>query len=162
MNIHLSTAFSVCYYHLLSDSFVSYIILWSLLCLCVCLLLIGIYHNLCCTKLQFEVLLPPLYELVMEIEQKDIKGGQLLNLLHKRCHCGVPELQSCIQRYNFTIIYKCDNLKTIEQPFWFLSCFAWKLLCFHLHCSYFAAYSQFSCICPNSWILFVHFLIILF
>ncbi|WVZ96498.1 hypothetical protein U9M48_042130 [Paspalum notatum var. saurae] len=46
----------------------------------------------------FEVLLPPLYELVMEIEQKDIKGGQLLNLLHKRCHCGVPELQSCIQR----------------------------------------------------------------
>ncbi|KAM0875821.1 hypothetical protein ACQ4PT_036545 [Festuca glaucescens] len=47
---------------------------------------------------KFEVLLPPLYELVMEIEQKDIKGGQLLNLLHKRCHCGVPELQSCIQR----------------------------------------------------------------
>ncbi|XP_037489048.1 gamma-tubulin complex component 4-like [Triticum dicoccoides] len=47
---------------------------------------------------KFEVLLPPLYELVTEIEQKDIKGGQLLNLLHKRCHCGVPELQSCIQR----------------------------------------------------------------
>ncbi|GJM94648.1 hypothetical protein PR202_ga11312 [Eleusine coracana subsp. coracana] len=47
---------------------------------------------------KFEVLLPPLYELVMEIEQKDIKGGQLLNLLHKRYHCGVPELQSCIQR----------------------------------------------------------------
>ncbi|XP_066363165.1 gamma-tubulin complex component 4-like [Miscanthus floridulus] len=47
---------------------------------------------------KFEVLLPPLYELVMEIEKKDIKGGQLLNLLHKRCHCGVPELQSCIQR----------------------------------------------------------------
>ncbi|XP_062230787.1 gamma-tubulin complex component 4-like [Phragmites australis] len=47
---------------------------------------------------KFEVLLPPLYELVMEIEQKDIKGGQLLNLLHKRCHCGVPELQNCIQR----------------------------------------------------------------
>uniref|UniRef100_A0A0E0H9S6 Gamma-tubulin complex component n=1 Tax=Oryza nivara TaxID=4536 RepID=A0A0E0H9S6_ORYNI len=47
---------------------------------------------------KFEVLLPPLHELVMEIEQKDIKGGQLLNLLHKRCHCGVPELQSCIQR----------------------------------------------------------------
>ncbi|CAN6340677.1 unnamed protein product [Urochloa humidicola] len=47
---------------------------------------------------KFEVLLPPLYELVMEIEQKDIRGGQLLNLLHKRCHCGVPELQSCIQR----------------------------------------------------------------
>ncbi|XP_006655007.3 gamma-tubulin complex component 4 [Oryza brachyantha] len=47
---------------------------------------------------KFEVLLPPLHELVMEIEQKDIKGGQLLNFLHKRCHCGVPELQSCIQR----------------------------------------------------------------
>ncbi|CAN6349755.1 unnamed protein product [Urochloa humidicola] len=47
---------------------------------------------------KFEVLLPPLYELVMEIEQKDIRGGQLLNLLHKRCHCGVPELQNCIQR----------------------------------------------------------------
>ncbi|XXG84257.1 hypothetical protein AAC387_Pa10g1809 [Persea americana] len=47
---------------------------------------------------KFGVLLPPLYELVMEIEREDIRGGQLLNLLHKRCHCGVPELQACIQR----------------------------------------------------------------
>ncbi|KAJ6319870.1 hypothetical protein OIU78_015296 [Salix suchowensis] len=47
---------------------------------------------------KFFVLLPPLYELVLEIERDDIRGGQLLNLLHKRCHCGVPELQSCIQR----------------------------------------------------------------
>lgn len=43
--------------------------------------------------------MPPLHELVMEIERDDIRGGQLLNLLHKRCHCGVPELQTCIQRY---------------------------------------------------------------
>lgn len=48
---------------------------------------------------QFYVLLPPLYELILEIERNDIRGGQLLNLLHKRCHCGVPELQTCIQRY---------------------------------------------------------------
>lgn len=47
---------------------------------------------------QFDVLLPPLYELIMEIEREDIRGGQLLNLLHKRGHCGVPELQACIQR----------------------------------------------------------------
>ncbi|KAF3324693.1 gamma-tubulin complex component 4 isoform X1 [Carex littledalei] len=47
---------------------------------------------------KFEVLLPPLYELIAEMEKKDIRGGQLLNLLHERCHCGVPELQSCIQR----------------------------------------------------------------
>ncbi|XP_024026213.1 gamma-tubulin complex component 4 [Morus notabilis] len=47
---------------------------------------------------KFFVLLPPLYELVLEIERNDIRGGQLLNLLHKRCHCGVPELQTCIQR----------------------------------------------------------------
>ncbi|KAG9443817.1 hypothetical protein H6P81_015157 [Aristolochia fimbriata] len=47
---------------------------------------------------KFHVLLPPLYELILEIERDDIRGGQLLNLLHKRCHCGVPELQSCIQR----------------------------------------------------------------
>uniref|UniRef100_A0A1D1XWR6 Gamma-tubulin complex component n=1 Tax=Anthurium amnicola TaxID=1678845 RepID=A0A1D1XWR6_9ARAE len=47
---------------------------------------------------KFHVLLPPLYELIMEIERDDVKGGQLLNLLHKRSHCGVPELQSCIQR----------------------------------------------------------------
>ncbi|XP_031261658.1 gamma-tubulin complex component 4-like [Pistacia vera] len=47
---------------------------------------------------KFFVLLPPLYELVLEIERDDICGGQLLNLLHKRCHCGVPELQACIQR----------------------------------------------------------------
>ncbi|URE26794.1 Spc97 / Spc98 family [Musa troglodytarum] len=48
----------------------------------------------------FEVLLPPLYELIVEIEREDIRGGQLLNLLHKRCHCGIPELQACIQRRN--------------------------------------------------------------
>ncbi|KAJ8749569.1 hypothetical protein K2173_026218 [Erythroxylum novogranatense] len=47
---------------------------------------------------KFFVLLPPLYELVLEIERDDIRGGQLLNLLHKRCHCGVPELQTSIQR----------------------------------------------------------------
>ncbi|OWM80109.1 hypothetical protein CDL15_Pgr010087 [Punica granatum] len=47
---------------------------------------------------KFFILLPPLYELVLEIERNDIRGGQLLNLLHKRCHCGVPELQTCIQR----------------------------------------------------------------
>lgn len=48
---------------------------------------------------QFDVLLRPLYELIMEIEHQDIRGGHLLNLLHNRCHCGVPELQACIQRY---------------------------------------------------------------
>ncbi|KAI8548998.1 hypothetical protein RHMOL_Rhmol07G0317000 [Rhododendron molle] len=47
---------------------------------------------------KFFVLLAPLYELILEIERDSICGGQLLNLLHKRCHCGVPELQACIQR----------------------------------------------------------------
>ncbi|XP_042476737.1 gamma-tubulin complex component 4 homolog isoform X2 [Macadamia integrifolia] len=47
---------------------------------------------------KFFIILPPLYELIVEIERDDIRGGQLLNLLHKRCHCGVPELQACIQR----------------------------------------------------------------
>ncbi|KAL4572123.1 hypothetical protein LXL04_018892 [Taraxacum kok-saghyz] len=47
---------------------------------------------------KFFVLLPPLYELIQEIERDGICGGKLLNLLHKRCHCGVPELQTCIQR----------------------------------------------------------------
>ncbi|CAI9300297.1 unnamed protein product [Lactuca saligna] len=47
---------------------------------------------------KFFVLLPPLYELILEIERDGICGGKLLNLLHKRCHCGVPELQTCIQR----------------------------------------------------------------
>ncbi|KAE8009468.1 hypothetical protein FH972_005905 [Carpinus fangiana] len=47
---------------------------------------------------KFFVLMPPLHDLVLEIDRDDIRGGQLLNLLHKRCHCGVPELQTCIQR----------------------------------------------------------------
>ncbi|KAL0322388.1 UNVERIFIED_CONTAM: Gamma-tubulin complex component 4 [Sesamum calycinum] len=47
---------------------------------------------------KFFVLLPPLYELILEIERDNVYGGRLLNLLHKRCHCGVPELQTCIQR----------------------------------------------------------------
>uniref|UniRef100_A0A803LTJ6 Gamma-tubulin complex component n=1 Tax=Chenopodium quinoa TaxID=63459 RepID=A0A803LTJ6_CHEQI len=44
------------------------------------------------------VLLPPLYELILEIKRDDVRGGKLLNLLHKRCHCGVPKLQTCLQR----------------------------------------------------------------
>ncbi|KAJ9543178.1 hypothetical protein OSB04_022885, partial [Centaurea solstitialis] len=47
---------------------------------------------------KFLVFLPPLYELILEIEREGIKGGKLLNLLHKRCHCGVPEQQACVQR----------------------------------------------------------------
>nr|XP_009770642.1 PREDICTED: gamma-tubulin complex component 4 homolog isoform X2 [Nicotiana sylvestris]XP_016433585.1 PREDICTED: gamma-tubulin complex component 4 homolog isoform X2 [Nicotiana tabacum] len=47
---------------------------------------------------KFFVLLPPLFELILEIEHDNIYGGKLLNLLHKCCHCGVPELQTCIQR----------------------------------------------------------------
>ncbi|XP_020684188.1 gamma-tubulin complex component 4 [Dendrobium catenatum] len=47
---------------------------------------------------KFDVVLPPIYELIAEIEREDIRGGKLLNLLHKRCHCGIPELQSCFQR----------------------------------------------------------------
>lgn len=50
---------------------------------------------------KFFCLLPPLYELILEIERDDIHGGQLLNLLHKRCHCGVPELQTCMQSLGF-------------------------------------------------------------
>ncbi|XP_021805208.1 gamma-tubulin complex component 4 homolog isoform X1 [Prunus avium] len=59
---------------------------------------------------KFFVLLPPLYELVLEIERDDIRGGQLLNLLHKRCHCGVPELQTCIQRYTPHFSCKWDSV----------------------------------------------------
>ncbi|MED6121398.1 Gamma-tubulin complex component 4 [Stylosanthes scabra] len=47
---------------------------------------------------KFFSILPPLYELILKIERDDIRGGQLLNLLYKRCHCGVPELQTCMQR----------------------------------------------------------------
>ncbi|XP_024982197.1 gamma-tubulin complex component 4-like isoform X1 [Cynara cardunculus var. scolymus] len=47
---------------------------------------------------KFLVFLPPLYELIIEIERDGIHGGKLLNLLYKRCHCGVPEQQACVQR----------------------------------------------------------------
>ncbi|KAK9136862.1 hypothetical protein Sjap_007456 [Stephania japonica] len=47
---------------------------------------------------KFFMLFPPLHELIVEIERDDTRGGQILNLLYKRCHCGVPELQACIQR----------------------------------------------------------------
>ncbi|GJU76034.1 gamma-tubulin complex component 4-like protein isoform X1 [Tanacetum coccineum] len=47
---------------------------------------------------KFFLFFPPLFELILEIEREGIYGGKLLNLLCKRCHCGVPELQTCIQR----------------------------------------------------------------
>lgn len=73
---------------------------------------------MCLFFLQFFVLMPPLHELVLEIERDDIRGGQLLNLLHKRCHCGVPELQTCIQRYtlfSFSFLLEIDYLLFISQ-----------------------------------------------
>ncbi|XP_077223009.1 GAMMA-TUBULIN COMPLEX PROTEIN 4 [Tasmannia lanceolata] len=47
---------------------------------------------------KFDVLLPPLHQFIVELECDDIRGGKLLSLLHKRSHCGVPELQACFQR----------------------------------------------------------------
>ncbi|KAL2612318.1 hypothetical protein R1flu_024010 [Riccia fluitans] len=47
---------------------------------------------------RFEMLLPPLYALVREVEREEMKGGRLLNLLHAKCHCGIPQLQACMQR----------------------------------------------------------------
>ncbi|KAF6158966.1 hypothetical protein GIB67_042047 [Kingdonia uniflora] len=66
---------------------------------------------------QFFVFLPPFHELIVEIEHDDVRGGQLLNLLHRRCHCGVPELQACIQRYD-CIIQKCRTSFILTPGGW--------------------------------------------
>ncbi|KAJ0878346.1 putative gamma-tubulin complex component protein [Helianthus annuus] len=47
---------------------------------------------------KFLLFFQPLFELILEIERDGIYGGKLLNLLYKRSHCGVPELQTCIKR----------------------------------------------------------------
>eukprot|EP00250_Pteridium_aquilinum_P022274 c25338_g1_i2 orf=77-2320(+) len=47
---------------------------------------------------KFETLLPPLHALVQEVKDENLRGGRLLDLLHTKCHCGVPELQTCMQR----------------------------------------------------------------
>lgn len=47
---------------------------------------------------KFEILLPPLHALIQEVDHKSLKGGRLLDLLYTKCHCGVPELQMCMQR----------------------------------------------------------------
>lgn len=54
---------------------------------------------------QFEVLLAPLYALIREVEREQLRGGRLLNLLHAKCHCGIPELQACMQRSVYFIIH---------------------------------------------------------
>ena len=56
-------------------------------------------YSLCCNIFQFEILLPPLHALVQEVKSKNLRGGRLLDLLHTKCHCGLPELQMCMQRY---------------------------------------------------------------
>lgn len=55
--------------------------------------------------LQFEVLLAPLYALIREVEREQLRGGRLLNLLHAKCHCGIPELQACMQRSVYFIVH---------------------------------------------------------
>lgn len=80
-----------------------------------CTILIWCYFGFI---IQFHVLLPPLHELILEIQRDNIRGGQLLNLLHKRCHCGVPELQLCIQRYVWwSPMYHLENMLKFHY-FW--------------------------------------------
>jgi gamma-tubulin complex component 4 len=60
---------------------------------------------------QFEGLLPPLHALIREVEREELRGGRLLNLLHAKCHCGVPELQACMQRF----VYQSSTCNTLSR-----------------------------------------------
>lgn len=55
------------------------------------------------------MLLPPLYALIREVEREELRGGRLLNLLHAKCHCGVPELQACMQRFVCLSLIHCTT-----------------------------------------------------
>jgi hypothetical protein len=61
--------------------------------------------------MQFEGLLPPLHALIREVEREELRGGRLLNLLHAKCHCGVPELQACMQRF----VYLSSTCNTLSR-----------------------------------------------
>lgn len=63
---------------------------------------------------QFEVLLAPLYALIREVEREQLRGGRLLNLLHAKCHCGIPELQACMQRSVYFARYSV--LQNLQSP----------------------------------------------
>lgn len=123
--IHASTSLgSQCWlWFPVQSFFFLYIVYW----LCICLGFLPL-HN-CSNLPQFEVLLPPLYELIVEMEREDIRGGQLLNFLHKRCHCGVPELQACIQRYGLVS----------PQCYWK----TWRWMCEHVISQFFGAILEF-------------------
>lgn len=64
---------------------------------------------------QFELLLPPLHAVVHEVESSGLCGGPLLNLLHARCHCGVLELQVCMQRWGVKLeIFKYSLPSSVQ------------------------------------------------
>ena len=65
----------------------------------------GAFETFSMKLLQFEVLLAPLHALIREVEREQLRGGRLLNLLHAKCHCGIPELQACMQRSVHFIVH---------------------------------------------------------
>ncbi|GBG60581.1 hypothetical protein CBR_g8603 [Chara braunii] len=63
---------------------------------------------------EFEILLPPLHALVKHVQEEGLQGGKLLNLLHSKCHCGIPSLQACIQR----LLWYCHQAMYKQLAAW--------------------------------------------
>ncbi|KAM7515280.1 hypothetical protein LguiA_004863 [Lonicera macranthoides] len=60
-----------------------------------------------------------------------ICGGRLLNLIHKQCQPGVPQSQTCIQRYYlviYIILFQCLRSAFCPGDLWWWSYLAIKKL----------------------------------
>ncbi|CAD7697778.1 unnamed protein product [Ostreobium quekettii] len=64
--------------------------------------------------IDFEALLPHLHRLVHHVERDGINGSQLLGLLHSSSRCGLPTLQSCLQR----LLWHCNQVLYKQLSGW--------------------------------------------
>lgn len=60
------------------------------------------------------MLLPSLHHLVYDVHHRALLGGQVLELLHGRAHCGVPALQSCFRR----LLWHCNLVLYRQLSSW--------------------------------------------
>lgn len=79
---------------------------------CPGLTLAGLQHLL----LDCQMVLPAVHQLVYTVQQSNMSGSDLLQLLHQKAQCGIPELQSCLHR----LLWHCNQVLFKQLSAWMI------------------------------------------
>ncbi|KAL0056051.1 hypothetical protein WJX82_007204 [Trebouxia sp. C0006] len=74
------------------------------------LTLAGLQHLL----LDCQMILPPVHQLVYSVQQDNVNGSELMQLLQTKAQCGIPELHSCLTR----LLWHCNQVLFQQLSAW--------------------------------------------